>query len=76
VLRIGETEDEEARCLALLEAGVAVLPGFFFDFERSGYLVVSLLPPPETFTQGIELLARAPGGASARHPKNPNEDLG
>lgn len=63
VLRIGETEDEEARCLALLERGVAVMPGFFFDFERPGYLVVSLLPAPETFTQGIELLLRAPGGA-------------
>jgi aspartate/methionine/tyrosine aminotransferase len=58
VLQVGETVDEEALCLTLLEEGVAVQPGFFFDFERSGYLVVSLLPPPETFTQGIEILAR------------------
>jgi aspartate/methionine/tyrosine aminotransferase len=61
VLRIGETLDEEALCLDLLRDGVAVQPGFFFDFERSGYLVVSLLPPPETFTVGIDRLARRLG---------------
>jgi alanine-synthesizing transaminase len=53
VLRIGETVDEEALCLALLDDGVAVQPGFFYDFERPGYLVVSLLTPPAEFTRGI-----------------------
>ena len=57
VLRIGETIDEEALCLALLEDGVAVQPGFFFDFERPGYLVVSLLCEPAVFTAGIERVA-------------------
>jgi aspartate/methionine/tyrosine aminotransferase len=57
VLRIGETVDEEALCLALLEDGVAVQPGFFFDFERPGYLVVSLLCEPGVFTGGIERVA-------------------
>jgi alanine-synthesizing transaminase len=58
VLRIGETLDEEALCLALLEDGVAVQPGFFFDFERPGYLVVSLLCDPGVFTHGIERVGR------------------
>ena len=58
VLRVGETLDEEALCLALLEEDqVAVQPGFFYDFERTGYLVVSLLTPPPDFTEGIGRLA-------------------
>ena len=61
VLRIGETVDEEALCLELLEDGVAVQPGFFFDFERSGYLVVSLLAVPEAFTEGVDRIARRLG---------------
>jgi aspartate/methionine/tyrosine aminotransferase len=58
VLRIGETIDEEALCLALLDEGVAVQPGFFFDFERAGYLVISLLCEPGVFTEGVERVAR------------------
>jgi aspartate/methionine/tyrosine aminotransferase len=58
VLRIGETVDEEALCLALLEDGVAVQPGFFFDFARSGYLVLSLLAPPDAFEAGVDRIAR------------------
>ncbi len=58
VLRLGEDLDEEALCLALLDDGVAVHPGFFFDFERPGYLVVSLLCEPDVFTDGLERVAR------------------
>ena len=58
VLRIGETVDEEALCLALLDDGVAVQPGFFFDFGRNGHLVLSLLPMPDAFAAGIERLVR------------------
>jgi len=53
VLRIGETVDEEALCLALLDDGVAVQPGFFYDFERPGHLVLSLLPEPARFRAGL-----------------------
>jgi alanine-synthesizing transaminase len=53
VLQIGEASEEEALCLALLEDGVAVQPGFFYDFPRNGHLVVSLLPRPETFRDGL-----------------------
>lgn len=53
VLRIGETVDEEALCLGLLEDGVLVQPGFFYDFERRGHLVVSLLPAPADLEEGL-----------------------
>ncbi len=58
VLQIGEANEEEALCLALLEEGVAVQPGFFYDFPRNGYLVVSLLPGPETFREGLARVER------------------
>ncbi len=56
VLRIPETLDEESLCLALLVRGVLVQPGFFYDFERSGYVVVSLLPEPPVFAAGAEIV--------------------
>ena len=60
VLRFPAVVGEEELVLALLtHDGVAVQPGFFFDFPRDGYLVLSLLPPPEVFHNGVErLLAR------------------
>jgi alanine-synthesizing transaminase len=63
VLRTGQTVDEEALCLALLADGAVVQPGFFYDFERQGHLVVSLLPPPHAFAQGIgRVIARCARG--------------
>jgi len=64
VLRVGERLDEEALCLSLLEEGVVVQPGFYFDFERPGHLVVSLLPRPEEFTEGLTRIARQLGRAA------------
>ncbi|HUK66669.1 MAG TPA: pyridoxal phosphate-dependent aminotransferase [Anaeromyxobacteraceae bacterium] len=58
VVRMGEAEDEGQVCLDLAEEGVIVHPGFFFDFERSGHLVLSLLPEPGEFARGVALLAR------------------
>jgi aspartate/methionine/tyrosine aminotransferase len=64
VLRVPATRTEERLVLELLEQdGVLAHPGYFFDFPREAYLVVSLLPPPAVFADGIgRLLARA--GAS------------
>lgn len=53
VLQIGEAVDEEALCLELLDDGVVVQPGFFYDFERRGHLVLSLLPEPHVFREGL-----------------------
>lgn len=52
VLRVPTLLGEEALALRLLERGVAVHPGYFFDFPREGYLVLSLLPTPDTFREG------------------------
>jgi alanine-synthesizing transaminase len=54
VLRVPATRSEEDLAIALLESsGVVVHPGFFFDFAHEAFLVVSLLPQPEVFTDGI-----------------------
>ena len=50
VLRVPATVPEEERVLRLLEErAVLVHPGYFFDFPREAYLVLSLLPEPEVF---------------------------
>jgi aspartate/methionine/tyrosine aminotransferase len=61
VLRVPAYRSEESLVLELLTSDhVLVHPGFFFDFEREAFLVVSLLPPPEQFAEGIRrVLARA-----------------
>lgn len=58
VVRAGEALDEEELCLRLLDDGVVVQPGFFYDFERPGFVVVSLLPEPARFRAGVAALAR------------------
>lgn len=58
LIRIPNLGSEEERVLHLLEHfQVAVHPGYFFDFPREGYLVVSLLPSPEVFADGAARLA-------------------
>lgn len=56
VLRVGQTLDEERLALELLERGVAVQPGFFYDFARPGHLVLSLLPEPGVFEEGARVV--------------------
>lgn len=60
ILRAPGTLSDEERALELLDKdGVLVHPGHFFDFGGEGYLVVSLLPPPAVFREGISrMLAR------------------
>lgn len=53
----GDAPDEEAVALKLLASGVLVQPGYYFDFAEPGWLVLSLLPEPETFARGAELVA-------------------
>jgi hypothetical protein len=57
VLRVPATLPEEERVARLLEtSGVLVHPGYFFDFPAEAYLVVSLLPPPAVFAEGVRRL--------------------
>ncbi|HYO75213.1 MAG TPA: pyridoxal phosphate-dependent aminotransferase, partial [Thermoanaerobaculia bacterium] len=53
VLRVPRLMSDEELALALLDRGVLVQPGYFFDFEREGYLVLSLLTEEETFRGGV-----------------------
>jgi alanine-synthesizing transaminase len=56
VLRFPRVVDEEALALELLERhGVAIHPGYFYDFPTEGYLAISLLPEPTVFAEGLEL---------------------
>jgi aspartate/methionine/tyrosine aminotransferase len=55
VLRVPATISEEERVARLLEdQDVLVHPGYFFDFPREAFLVVSLLPPCDDFAEGID----------------------
>jgi hypothetical protein len=47
------------------EAGVLVHPGYFFDFPREAYLVVSLLPEPPAFDEATSRLLSMVSGAAA-----------
>ena len=57
VLAVPRRRTEEEWALALLEAGVLVHPGYFFDFAAGAFLVVSLLQEPGLFARGAEILA-------------------
>ena len=53
VVRLGE-DDEEITLRLLREKHVLVQPGFFFDFDEDGWVVISLLQEPVLFKQAIE----------------------
>ena len=57
VLRLPATRTAEGWALALLDRGVAVHPGDFYDFERGEHLVVSLIAPPGEVRAGCATLA-------------------
>jgi aspartate/methionine/tyrosine aminotransferase len=50
--------EEETAERVLRDANVLVQPGYFYDFERSGYLVLSLLTRPEVFREGVAAISR------------------
>jgi alanine-synthesizing transaminase len=57
VVRLPSTLDEEAWVLALLDAGVVVHPGWFYDFPGSAaHLVLSLLPVETVFDEAVHRL--------------------
>jgi hypothetical protein len=62
ILEAPRIQSEEEWVLSLLaNDGVLVQPGFFFDFEREAFLVLSLLTPEDVFHEGVRrILARAP----------------
>ena len=61
VIQLPSTRGEEALILDLLNHDhLLVHPGYFFDFDRETFVVVSLLVEPNVFDRGVALLlARA-----------------
>ena len=53
VVRLGE-DDEELTLRLLKEKHVLVQPGFFFDFDEDGWVVISLLQEPATFKEAVQ----------------------
>ena len=63
VLRVPAVLPEADLAVSLVERhGVLVHPGYFFDFPHEAFLVLSLLPPPALFDEG---LGRLRGGLEA-----------
>ena len=67
VIRVPRLAPEEELVLSLLvDSGVLVHPGYFFDFTDESYLVVSLLVPELAFAEGVgRVLDRAAAGDRA-----------
>ena len=61
VVQVPAIRSEEALVIELLRHdGVYVHPGYFFDFPREAFLVLSLLPPSDVFAgAAMRVLARA-----------------
>ena len=55
VLKIPNNINEDTLAFELLDKkNVYIHPGYFFDFNEEGYIVVSLLTPEEKFNKGIK----------------------
>jgi hypothetical protein len=54
-VQVPRIRTEEEWALELLDrCNVLVQPGYFYDFDQDGLLVLSLLTPPEIFREGVE----------------------
>jgi alanine-synthesizing transaminase len=59
VLRVPRVQtDEELALDLIMRQSVIVQPGYFFDFPTDGYLVISLLTPPDPFAEGVSRIER------------------
>jgi len=60
VVRVPDLRGEEALVLDLLERErILVHPGYFFDFPRPAFIVVSLLPEPDVFAGAVARMLQA-----------------
>jgi aspartate/methionine/tyrosine aminotransferase len=59
VIQVPTLESEESLTVRLLtDDGVLTHPGYFFDFSRESFLVVSLLPETASFAEGLARVLR------------------
>jgi len=63
IVRLPNIKSEEDWILEFLERDhVFIHPGYFFDFQAGVYIVLSLLPEPKVFQQGVSrILSRVRG---------------
>ena len=59
ILRVPRTRTEEEHVLALLDAGILVHPGYFFDLGDEGHLVVSLIVDERELAEALPRLVAA-----------------
>jgi aspartate/methionine/tyrosine aminotransferase len=60
VLRIPATRPDEDLAIELLQLhDVYLHPGHYYDFPGDGYLVVSLIPPEQDFSEGLRRILSA-----------------
>ena len=58
-MQVPSLETEEDLVVGMLQTdGVLAHPGYFFDFPRESFVIVSLLPPEPTFADGIDRVLR------------------
>ena len=66
VIQVPQLRAEESLVLDLLEKdNVLVHPGYFFDFSREAFIVLSLLVDPDTFDRSIARVMTRVTGATA-----------
>lgn len=59
ILRVPVTRTDEQLAIELIEQhDVLIQPGHFYDFHRDGYLIVSLITPQQTFSEGVKRILR------------------
>ena len=59
IIRVPATRSEDQLILGLLDSeGIVVHPGYFFDFPREAFVVISLLPPTATLRDAATRLLR------------------
>lgn len=62
VLRVPRLRSDEDLVLELLERrDVFVHPGYFFDFQSDGFVVLSLLTPADVFREGVRRIVEYVG---------------
>jgi aspartate/methionine/tyrosine aminotransferase len=66
VVQVPAVGTEEELVLSLLrDDGVLVHPGYFFDFPREAFVVISLLVEPTAFDAGVRAVLERAGGSRA-----------
>ncbi|MBC7173547.1 MAG: pyridoxal phosphate-dependent aminotransferase, partial [Polyangiaceae bacterium] len=58
LVRLPRVRSEEEWVLGLLDIGVLVQPGWFYDFADEAWVVLSLITPEDAFAAGVAALTR------------------